>query len=145
MESGVFTKAIKRVDRWLDLVFFAGWEVSVLVIPTLWMLLAATPPEAVSLSGMTALVVSAAAVGTYRGQYVSTGSWPRPGHLPTLPLRSAYYSLVVGGTSLLGAAVQVHSGWFWAGIVVPAIVVTGALALLPTVVERVERTAKFTL
>ena len=145
MVRGVFTKTIKRVDRWLDQVFFAAWEVSVLVIPTLWLLLAATPPEAVSLSGLTALTVSATAVGTYRGEYVSTGRWPRPGHLPTLPLRSAYYSLVVGGTSLLGAAVQVHSGWFWAGVVVPAIVVTGALALLPTVVETVERTARLAL
>ncbi|WP_411966749.1 hypothetical protein [Haloferax sp. YSSS75] len=145
MARGVFTKTIKRVDHWLDQVFFAAWEVSVLVIPTLWLLLAATPPEAVSLSGLTALVASAAAVGTYRGQYVATGTWPRPGHLPTLPLRSAYYSLVVGGTSLLGAAAQVHSGWFWVGIVVPAIVVTGALALLPVVVQTVERTARLTM
>lgn len=145
MARGVFTKTIRWVDRWLDQVFFAAWEVSVLVIPTLWLLLAATPPEAVSLSGLTALVVSAAAVGTYRGQYVSTGTWPRPGHLPTLPLRSAYYSLVVGGTALLGAAAQVHSGWFWAGVVVPSIVVTGALALVPVVVATVERTARLTM
>ncbi|KAB1189249.1 MULTISPECIES: hypothetical protein [Haloferax] len=136
---------MKRVDRWLDQVFFAAWEVSVLAIPILWMLLAATPPEAVSLSGLTALTVSAAAVGTYRGEYVSTGSWPRPGHLPTLPVRSAYYSLVVGGTSLLGAAAQVHFGWFWAGVIVPAVVVTGALALLPFVVEAVERVARLTV
>ncbi|WP_416841146.1 hypothetical protein [Haloferax sp. DFSO52] len=145
MELGTFTKAIKRVDRWLDQVFFAGWEVSVLVIPTLWLLLAATPPEAVSLSGLAALVASAAAVGTYRGEYVSTGTWPRPGHLPSLPVRSAYYSLVVGGASLLGAMAQVHVGSMWVGIVVPAVVGAAALALLPVVVDTVERAARVTL
>ncbi|WP_396612348.1 hypothetical protein ACH9L7_03455 [Haloferax sp. S1W] len=141
----VIAKTVNRVDRWLDQVFFAAWEVSVLVIPTLWFLLAATPHGAVSLSGLTALAVSAAAVGTFRGEYVSTGPWPRPGHLSTLPVRSAYYSLVVGGTSLLGAAAQVHLGTFWVGILVPAVVATGLLALLPAVVDAVERVARFTV
>ncbi|KAB1196014.1 MULTISPECIES: hypothetical protein [Haloferax] len=145
MASGTFTKTVKRVDRWLDQVFFAAWEVSVLAIPTLWLLLAATPPEAVSLSGTAALVASAAAVGTYRGEYVSTGTWPRPGHLPTLPVRSAYYSLVVGGTALVGAAMQAEFGWFWAGIILPVIGVTGALALVPVVIDAVERTARVTI
>ncbi|UVE51916.1 hypothetical protein KU306_14145 [Haloferax larsenii] len=135
-------KTIKRVDRWLDQVFFAAWEVSVLVIPTLWMLLAATPHEAVSLSGLTALGVSSLAVGTFRGEYVPTGSWPRPGHLSTLPVRSAYYSLVVGGTSLLGAAAQVHFETFWVGVLVPTVVATGSLSLLPAVVAAVERIAR---
>ena len=135
------SKATKRVDNWLDQVFFAAWEVSVLAIPTLWFLLFATPQEAISLSGLTALVVSAAAVGTFRGGYVATGSWPRPGHLTTLPIRSAYYSLVVGVTTLLGAAVQVEFGSAWAGIVVPAVVTIGALALVPVVVEQTRRIA----
>ncbi|MFK5604702.1 MULTISPECIES: hypothetical protein [Haloferax] len=62
MRSGL-SEATKRVDSWLDRVFFAAWEVSVLAIPTLWFLLFATPRAAVSLSGLTALAASAVGVG----------------------------------------------------------------------------------
>ncbi|WP_424006099.1 hypothetical protein [Haloferax denitrificans] len=144
MRRGI-SKATKRVGRWLDQVFFAAWEVSVLAIPTLWFLLAATPRAAVSLSGLTALAASAVAVGTFRGGYVRTGSWPRPGHLPTLPIRSAYYSLVVGGTALLGAFAKTELGAFWPGVVVPAVVGVGALAFVPVVLVGTERVARVTL
>ncbi|MFK8213712.1 hypothetical protein [Haloferax volcanii] len=139
------SEATKRVDRWLDRVFFAAWEVSVLAIPTLWFLLFATPRAAVSLSSRTALAASAVAVGTFRGGHVRTGSWPRPGHLPTLPIRSAYYSLVVGGTALLGAFAQTELGAFWPGVIVPAVVGVGALALLPLVLVGTERVARLTI
>ncbi|MGB9955722.1 hypothetical protein ACOZ4B_04945 [Haloferax prahovense] len=142
---GALSETTKRVDRWLDQVFFAAWEVSVLAIPTLWFLLFATPRAEVSLSGLTALAASAVAVGSFRGGYVGTGSWPRPGHLPTLPIRSAYYSLVVGGTALLGAFAQTELGAFWPGIVVPAVVGVGALALVPVVLVGTERVARVTL
>ncbi|ELZ94285.1 hypothetical protein C440_11708 [Haloferax mucosum ATCC BAA-1512] len=141
----MLSKSIERIDRWLDQVFFAAWEVSVLVIPTLWFLLAATPPEAVSLSGLTSLTVSALAVGTFRGEYFRTGAWPRPGHLPTLPIRSAYYSLVVGGTALLGSAVQVEFGAFWLGILVPVMCALPVLAAFPRALSRFESVSKLTL
>lgn len=134
-----------RVDRWLDQVFFAGWEVSVLVIPILWFLIFAEPPEAVSLSGITALVASSAAVGTFRGGYIDTGSWPRPGHLPSLPARSAYYSLVVGLSSMLGATAQVELHSLWLGIMIPTIGAIVALAFVPRLLDQLERVSRATL
>ncbi|WP_410767184.1 hypothetical protein [Haloferax sp. DFSO60] len=136
------SKLTARVDRWLDQVFFAGWEISVLVIPTLWFLIFAEPPEAVSLSGITALITSSAAVGTFRGGYIDTGSWPRPGHLPSLPARSAYYSLVVGGSAMLGAMAQVELGSFWVGIVIPTVATILSLALVPRVLAQLQRVAR---
>lgn len=129
--------AIRRFDRFLDLTFFAGMEVSTLVLPTLWLLLFARPADAVSLSAMTALCVSPPAVAAFRGGYVgaAAASWPSPGDFGTMPARSAYYSLVVAAATYLGVVVNLHVGAFVLGVVVPAAVCVAGLAALPRVLE----------
>lgn len=131
-----------RVDRWLDYVFFAGMEVTVLVLPVLWWLLVAAHPAEVSLSAMTTLTVASAAVGTFRGGYVDVGSWPTPGNLGTLPIRSAYYSLVLGVATFVGVQVQLFSGSPWPGIGVPALLAWIALLPLPRVLRGLEAVAR---
>jgi hypothetical protein len=133
---------IQRVDRWLDHTFFAAMEVNVLVIPVLWLLLVAANPAEVSLSAMTTLAVASVAVGTLRGRYVDVGWWPKPGHLATLPLRTAYYGGVVGLATWVGVQVQLFTGSPWPGIGVPAVVSVAVLLPFPWLLGRFERLAK---
>ncbi|SFR53752.1 hypothetical protein SAMN04487947_2065 [Halogeometricum rufum] len=145
MERGAASAAIRRVDRYLDLTFFAGMEISALVVPTLWMLLAARPAEAVSLSAMTALCVSPFAVAAFRGGYVGDATWPSPGHFGTMPARSAYYSLVVAGATYLGVGAQLVWGSFVPGVLVPAVVCAAALSAMPRVLRTTARVARLSL
>jgi hypothetical protein len=136
---------LERVDGWFDQFFFAGWEVSVLVIPTLWLLLAVDNQEAVSLSALTGLVALSAAVGTFRGGYVGDGRWPKPGHLGTLAARSAYYSLVLAAATFLGVEAQLSVPVWWVGIAVPAVVAGAGVAFLPRALRALYRAAGWTL
>jgi hypothetical protein len=136
---------LERVDGWFDQFFFAGWEVSVLVIPALWLLLSVENQVAVSLSALTALVVISAAVGTLRGGYVGDGRWPNPGHLGSLPVRSAYYSLALATATFLGVEAQLSLPLWWVGIAVPAVVAVVSVAFLPHVVRALYRVARWTL
>jgi len=126
---------LARFERWLDFVFWAGMELSVLANPTLLLLLGARPPEAVALSALTTLVVGSAAIGTYRGGYVGSADWPRPGDLGTMAGRSAYYSVVVGAATYAGVEANVLTGIVWAGIAVPAVFAVLVLAPLPRVLD----------
>lgn len=132
----------QRVDRFLDHAFFAAMEVNVLAIPVLWFLVVAAHPVQVSLSAMTTLVVASAAVGTFRGRYVDVGRWPRPGHLATLPIRSAYYGLVVALATYVGVQAQLFTGSPWPGIGVPSVLSIAVLLPFPWLLARLERLAK---
>ncbi|WP_228546413.1 hypothetical protein [Halegenticoccus tardaugens] len=134
-----------RVERWLDYVFFAGMEVCVLGMPALFLLLFAPNPVAVSLSATAALVATVLAVGTFRGGYVGDGRWPAAGDLVTLPIRSAYYSGLLGLGSYLGGAAQLATGRWWVGVVVPVALIPALLAPLPRVLAGVRRTAKWSM
>ena len=133
---------LQRVDRWLDHTFFAAMEVNVLAIPVLWFLLVAAHPAAVSLSAMTTLAVASVAVGTFRGGYVDVGWWPKPGHLATLPVRAAYYGVVVALATWIGVQVQLATGSPWPGVGVPAVVSVGVLLPFPRFLSRFERLAQ---
>jgi hypothetical protein len=133
---------MERIDRFLDYTFFAAMEVNVLVIPVLWLLLVAAHPEEVSLSAMTALAATSVVVGVFRGRYVDVGQWPKPGHLATLPLRAAYYGVVVAGATYIGVQVQLFTGSPWPGIGVPVVVSVLVLLPFPWLRSRFERLAQ---
>lgn len=136
---------VARFDRWLDCVFFGAMEVTTLSLPVLWFLLFAPNPVEVSLSAMTTLTVAPAVVGTCRGGYVDVGAWPTPGNLGTMPIRSAYYSLVVGAATFVGVQVQLLSGSPWPGIGVPTLITALALVPVPRLLSRVETLAHIEL
>src|SRR6056297_1287465 len=123
------------LERWLNHVFFAGLEVSMLSIPALVVLLAAEPPGPIALAALTAVGVSTCAAGTLRGPWADLGEWPAPGDLTTMPLRSAYYSATVAAT-YAGTAAHVALGVPLAGIAVSSLVSVAAMAALPRVVGR---------
>ncbi|WP_276279153.1 hypothetical protein [Halorussus caseinilyticus] len=118
-------------EEWLDSVFFAGLEISVLSIPALVALLYATPRGPVSLAALTAIAVSTCAAATLRGGWVELGDWPRPGDPYTVPARSAYYSATIAVASYLGAAAHVALGVPAAGIAVSTGVSLAAMVALP--------------
>jgi hypothetical protein len=123
------------LERWLDFVFWGGMELSVLANPALLVLLGATPPGPIALSALTALVVGSASIGSYRGGYVGSTDWPRPGDFGTMAGRSAYYSIVVAAATYAGAEANVATGLFWAGVFVPAVLAAATLAPLPRVLD----------
>jgi hypothetical protein len=131
-----------RLDRFLDHLFFGALEVCVLSIPVLLMLLVATPPEAVSLSAMTSLSAASLTVALLRGGYVGSADWPRPGEVGSFPGRAAYYGLVVGGGTYVGVQAQLLTDAFWTGVLVPAVVVVGLVALLPPVLDGLMRASR---
>lgn len=145
MVRSALSAAMRRFDRFLDLTFFAGMELSTLTLPTLWFLLVAEPAEAVSLSALTALCASPVAVAVLRGGYVGAASWPSPGHLGTIPARSAYYSLVLGAATYLGVVVQLRWGSFLLGMAVPAGTCAVSLPALPRVLESLSRASQASL
>jgi hypothetical protein len=122
------------LERWLDHVFFAGLELSMLSIPALLALLAASPPGPIALAALTAVGVSTCAVGTVRGPWVDLGEWPAPGDLTTMPLRSAYYSATIATGAYAGAAAHVAVGVPLAGIAVSSLVSVTSMAALPRAV-----------
>ncbi|WP_101297909.1 hypothetical protein [Halegenticoccus soli] len=128
--------ATARFERLLDHVFFAAMEVSVLGLPALYLLLFAPNPVEVSLSATTALAATTVGVAVFRGRYVDVGRWPSPGDPVTMPIRSAYYGGVLGVGSFLGGAVQLTTGLWWPGVVLPAVLAPGLLAPFPRLLAR---------
>jgi hypothetical protein len=138
MANGTRSASLVAVaQRWLDDVFWAGMELSVLAIPALLLLLGATPAGPVALSALSATITGSAAVATFRGNYVGAAEWPPAGDVYSMAGRSAYYSLVVAAGTFLGVTVNVALGSYWAGVLVPLAVVPAALAPLPVVLVRV--------
>ncbi|WP_435174980.1 hypothetical protein [Halorussus sp. AFM4] len=133
--------AMEGWERWLDHVFFAGLEISMLSIPALVLLLFATPQGPVALAGLTAIAVSTCAAGTFRGGWVDVGEWPRPGDPYTLPLRSAYYSATVAGAAFLGAAADAAVGAPSAVVATSAAVSVIGTAALPRALAEIRSLA----
>jgi hypothetical protein len=131
-----------RLDRFLDYLFFGALEVCVLTLPVLLALLVATPPAAVSLSAMTALGAGSLTVAILRGGYVGDRDWPRPGEIGSLPGRSAYYSLVVGGSTYGGVQAQLLTGSALAGVGVSTVVAVALVALLPPALDGLMRASR---
>ena len=121
-------------ERWLDHVFFAGLEISILSIPALVVLFFAAPKAPIALAGLTAIAAATFATATFRGGWVATGEWPRAGDPYTFPLRSAYYSATVAGAGYLGAAANVRTGVPGVGVLVATLVSVAAMAALPRAV-----------
>lgn len=121
-------------ERWLDHVFFAGLEISILSIPALVALFLAAPKGPISLAGLTAVAAATCATATFRGGWVETGEWPRAGDPYTFPLRSAYYSATVAGAGYFGAVAHVRTGTPGVGVLVATVVSVAAMAALPRVV-----------
>lgn len=132
-------------ERWLDYVFFAFLEVSVLTLPVLLLLTGLPNQNAVSLSALSALASVGFGVGSFRGQYVDVGKWPRPGDFVTIPFRSAYYGLVLGVGTWAGVAGAVSTTLWWVGVLVPFLLVEPLLALFPWTVRRVQRVSTWSL
>ena len=129
------------LERWLDYVFFAGLEISILGIPALVALLYAEPAGPVALAALTALAVCTMAAATFRGEFVSLGEWPDAGDPYTMPVRSAYYSAIIAGAAYLGAFAHVRTGVPGAGMVAATVVSVAAMAVLPRVVAGVRNLA----
>ncbi|MFC4552650.1 MULTISPECIES: hypothetical protein [Halorussus] len=123
-------------ERFLDYVFFAGLEISILSVPALYALLYAEPKGPVALAGLTAIVASTLAAALFRGGWVDlgVGEWPRPGDPYTLPVRSAYYSATVAIAAYVGAFANVETGVPAAGIAAAAVVCAASMTALPPVV-----------
>jgi hypothetical protein len=142
---------IARFERWLDFVFFAGAEVSVLSLPATVPLTAVRHPSVTARSTLTALVVCAAAVGTLRSRRAGRTrraereAWSRPGELRTIAFRSAYYTAVVGLCAFLGTGAQFLLGAWWIGVVGPAALSISLLALFPRVHALFYRLSTWTL
>lgn len=124
-------------ERWLDHVFFAGLELSILSIPALVALFLAAPKGPISLAGLTAVAAATGAAATFRGGWVETGEWPRAGDPYTVPLRSAYYSATIAAAGSLGAAAHLRTGAPGVGVLVATTVSVAAMAALPRVVAGV--------
>jgi hypothetical protein len=131
-----------RIDRFLDHLFFGGVELCVLSTPVLLLLLLATPADAVSLSALTTLVAGSTTLAVLRGGYLGSRDWPRVGEVGSFPGRSAYYGAVVGGGTYAGVQVQLLSGAFWTGILVPAAATACLLSLLPPALEGLRRASQ---
>lgn len=129
------------LERWLDHVFFAFLEVSVLTLPVLLILTGVPDQDTVSLSALSALASAVFGVASFRGRYIDVGRWPRPGDLVTIPVRSAYYGFALGFGTWAGVEGQVPNAPWWTGVLVPLILVGVLLSLFPWVVRRVQKIA----
>ncbi|WP_158056257.1 hypothetical protein [Halorussus halophilus] len=123
------------LERWLDYVFFAGLEISILGIPALIGLMYATPENEVKLAGLTAIAACSMAAATFRGEFVKLGDWPAAGDPYTMPLRSAYYSATIALAAYVGAIAHAETGVPGVGMAGATVVSIGAMAIVPRVVS----------
>lgn len=123
------------LERWLDYVFFAGLEISILGIPALLGLMYVAPASPIKLAGLTAIAACSMAAGTFRGEFVGTGDWPDAGDPWTMPVRSAYYCATIALAAYLGAIAHVQTGVPGVGMLASTVVSTAAMALVPWVVS----------
>lgn len=126
--------ALRRIDRWLEYVFYSGTELSALSSPALTYLLFGAPfsRDGVSVGGLVAIAVGTLALAVFRGNYVDVGEFPAIGGLGSLPFRIVYYNLLLGTVVTLGAY-----GWVQGApllsVFVPASGMLLGMAVLPRV------------
>lgn len=125
--------AYRRFLDWLEQVFFAGMELSVLSTPAFIpvLLLQDRYPDAVPLAGLMAIVAGSIAISLLRTQTVDTGKWPRRSELTSMPLRVAYFSVLFFLASMGVAAVAVSAGSMWLTVFGGVVQALG-LAAFPT-------------
>lgn len=132
-----------RFERWLDYVFFALLEICVLPIPVLTYLTSVPNQDAVSLSALAAMGAATVSVGSFRGQYVDVGRWPKPSDFVSMPFRAAYYGLVIGGGTWLGVVTRTTAGAWWVGVAVTVVVVVVTLGTYPRAADGVRALAQW--
>jgi hypothetical protein len=121
-------------QAWLERVFFAGTELSVLSSPAFAVvaLLQRFHPDATSVAGLLAIAAGSVALAAFRGDRVDVGAWPRRAELTSLPLRVTYFSVTFVAASVGVARAAVAVGSFQV-TVLGAVVQVAGLAAFPTV------------
>jgi len=123
---------------WLDQIFFGGMELSVLSTPTFTALIVAQEvyPDAVPISGLTAIAMGSLAIAIFRNKAIDTGTWPRRSELTSLPLRVAYFSIVFF-LATMGVAYLTHAVGSFLLTPLGGVVQVVGMALFPTAYQMV--------
>ena len=118
---------------WLEEVFFGVMELSFLSTPAFAAvaLLQSRYPDAVSLSGLAAIVAGSVALAAFRGGRIDVGAWPRRAELSSIPLRISYFSAVFLLASMGVALVVVTLNSWWLALL-GGVVQAAGLAAFPT-------------
>ncbi|MFW5974261.1 MAG: hypothetical protein ACOCPZ_02640 [Natrialbaceae archaeon] len=127
------------VIAWLERVFFGGAELSVLSTPAFVavLLVQGRYPDAIPIAGLFAIATGSVGLALFRSGVVDVGGWPRRSELVTLPLRSAYFSLVfLAAAAGVGIVAVEVVGSLWVAPLGGAVQAAG-LAAFPTVYHRV--------
>lgn len=121
---------------WLEQVFFGGMELSVLSTPTFTVLIVAQEiyPDAVPVSGLTAIAAGSLAIALFRNEAIYVGTWPRRSELLSLPLRVLYFSLVFF-LATMGVSYLTHSVGSFLLTPLGGVVQVVGMALFPTVYQ----------
>lgn len=119
---------------WLEEIFFAGVELSVLATPGFLavFLLQYQYPDAVPLAGLMALFVGYLSLAAFRQQTINVGKWPRRGELTSAPLRVLYFSVLYFLSSWGVGATAVSLGSYWYTLFGGVVIALG-LAAFPSV------------
>ncbi len=119
---------------WLEEIFYAGVELSVLATPGFLavFLMQYRYPDAVPLAGLTALFVGYLSLAVFRQRTIDVGKWPRRGELTSTPLRFTYFSVVFFLASYGVGATAVSLGSYWYTLFGGVVIALG-LAAFPTV------------
>ncbi|QSG04149.1 hypothetical protein [Natranaeroarchaeum sulfidigenes] len=119
---------------WLEEIFYAGVELSVLGTPGFLAVFLTQHryPDAVPLAGLTALAVGYLALAVFRQRTIDTGKWPRRGELTSAPLRFTYFSVLffLAAYGVGAAAMTLGSYWY---TLFGGVVIALGLAAFPTV------------
>lgn len=119
---------------WLEAIFFAGVELSVLATPGFLavFLLQYRYPDAVPIAGLMALAVGYLSLAVFRHRTVDVGEWPRRGELTSVPLRFGYFSILFFLSSYGVGAAAMSLGSYWYTLLSGPVIALG-LAGFPTV------------
>ena len=123
---------------WLEQIFFGGMELSFLSTPTFTVLIVAQNvyPDAVPLSGLTAIAAGSLAVAVFRNKAIDVGTWPRRSELSSLPLRVGYFS-VVFFLATMGVSYMTHTVGSFLLTPLGGVVQVVGMALFPTAYQMV--------
>ena len=125
---------VRGVLDWLERIFFAGVELSVLGTPGYLavFLLQNQHPDAIPMAGLTALAVGCLSIAVFRHRTIDVGKWPRRGELSSAPLRVVYFSTLffLASWGVGTAAMAIGSYWYTLG---GGVAIALGMAAFPTV------------
>lgn len=125
---------VRSLLDWLERIFFAGVELSVLATPGYLavFLLQYRHPDAIPMAGLMALAVGCASIAVFRHRTIDVGKWPRRGELRSAPLRVVYFSTVffLASWGVGTAAMAIGSYWYTLG---GGVVIALGMAAFPAV------------